>query len=381
MLDTGIVVDGQMDGAGVGQGGIVDTPDGDWYAPLFQDHGAVGRVPMLVKVTWEDEWPVFSIDPTMDMPVSGQDEKSIVVSDEFYNGEEKAPYLNSEADIAANTEAAASVLSAQTAVAAAPTAREPKELIVNGGFEDGTDGWELRTFNGTASMEATSDDKASGASSLLVYDKANTTSGPMQNLTGKVQPGQKLHISAKVKYTTGPDVRKFNVTMQYGENDFAGTDPAAGYVDVTKGEWNTIEADYTVPKDAELSRVLVFVETSWTAEQDPEHDRKMTRSVQLRRLNGRIRYLLVRVHRHHDEHRVRTARQDQRPDRPRHPQCTDDQVRRHRPSVEHQAEHEEQRHKGPQFVLAEDTVRSDHVHDQTEHHISHHIQQCDRVTL
>ena len=272
MLDTGIVVDGQMDGAGVAQGGIVDTPDGDWYAPLFQDHGAVGRIPMLAKVTWEDDWPVFSIDPTMDMPVSGQDEKSIVVSDEFYNGEEKAPYLNSEADIAANTEAAASVLPAQAAVAAAPTARESTELIVNGGFENGTDGWELRTFNKPAKMEVTSEDQASGESSLLVYDKKDTSSGPMQNLTGKVQPGQKLHISAKVKYTTGPDVRKFNVTMQYGTNDFAGTDPAAGYVDVTKGMWNPIEADYTVPQDADLSRVLVFVETSWTEAQDPEND-------------------------------------------------------------------------------------------------------------
>lgn len=272
VLDTGIEVDGQMDSAGVAQGGIVETADGDWYAPLFQDHGAVGRIPMLAKVTWEDDWPVFSIAPTMDMPVSGQDEKSIVVSDEFYNGEEKAPYLNSEADIAANTEATASVLSAQAAVAAAPETKKTTELIENGGFENGTDGWELRTFNGTASMKATSDDKASGDSSLLVYDKANTTSGPMQDLTGKVQPGQKLHISAKVKYTTGPDVRKFNVTMQYGTNDFDGTDPAVGYVDVKKDEWTTIKADYTVPQDADLSRVLVFVETSWTAEQDPKND-------------------------------------------------------------------------------------------------------------
>lgn len=278
MLDTGIEVDGQMDSAGVAQGGIVDTPDGDWYAPLFQDHGAVGRVPMLAKVTWEDDWPVFSIDSTMDMPVSGQDTKSIVVSDEFYNGEEKAPYLNKESDNEGNAEAAntqtteVSALSVQAVAAAAPETKETTELIVNGGFEDGTDGWSLRTFNGAASMKATSDDKASGESSLLVYDKANTTSGPMQDLTGKVQQGQKLHISAKVKYTTGPDVRKFNVTMQYGTNDFAGTDPAAGYVDVTKGEWNTIEADYTVPSDADLSRVLIFVETSWTAEQDPEND-------------------------------------------------------------------------------------------------------------
>lgn len=278
VLDTGIEVDGQMDSAGVAQGGIVETADGDWYAPLFQDHGAVGRIPMLAKVTWENDWPVFSIDSTMDMPVSGQEEKSIVVSDEFYNGEKKAPYLNKESDDEENAEAAAartadaSALSAQDAVADAPETREATELIVNGGFENGTDGWELRAFNKPAKMEVTSEDQASGESSLLVYDKEDTSSGPMQDLTGKVQPGQKLHISAKVKYTTGPDVRKFNVTMQYGTNDFAGTDPAVGYVDVTKGEWNTIEADYTVPQDADLSRVLVFVETSWTAEQDPEND-------------------------------------------------------------------------------------------------------------
>lgn len=271
VLDTGIEVDGQMDSAGVAQGGIVDTLDGDWYAPLFQDHGAVGRIPMLAKVTWEDDWPVFSIAPTMDMPVSGQDEKSIVVSDEFYNGEEKAPYLNSEADIAANTEAAASVLSAQAAVAAAPTARESTELIKNGGFENGTDGWELRTFNKPANMKVTSDDKASGGSSLFVYEKEDTTSGPMQDLTGKVQQGQKLHISAKVKYETGPATRAFNVTMQYGTNNFAGTSPAASAT-LTKGEWGTIEADYTVPSDADLSRVLVFVETTWTSAQDPEND-------------------------------------------------------------------------------------------------------------
>ena len=34
---------------GVAQGGIVDTPDGDWYAVLFQDSGAVGRIPVLIE--------------------------------------------------------------------------------------------------------------------------------------------------------------------------------------------------------------------------------------------------------------------------------------------------------------------------------------------
>ena len=44
---------------GVAQGGIVDTPEGDWYAVLFQDHGAVGRIPVLVPMRFEDGFPVM----------------------------------------------------------------------------------------------------------------------------------------------------------------------------------------------------------------------------------------------------------------------------------------------------------------------------------
>lgn len=49
-------------GAGVAQGGIVDTPDGEWYAVLFQDRGAVGRIPVLVPVRWENDYPIFGVD-------------------------------------------------------------------------------------------------------------------------------------------------------------------------------------------------------------------------------------------------------------------------------------------------------------------------------
>lgn len=48
-------------GSGVAQGGIVDTPDGKWYGLLFQDHGAVGRIPVLVPVTWENGWPIMGV--------------------------------------------------------------------------------------------------------------------------------------------------------------------------------------------------------------------------------------------------------------------------------------------------------------------------------
>jgi len=45
--------------SGVAQGGIVQANDGAWYGILFQDHGALGRIPVLVPVRFENDFPVF----------------------------------------------------------------------------------------------------------------------------------------------------------------------------------------------------------------------------------------------------------------------------------------------------------------------------------
>ena len=58
----GDVYYGDLDGlhSGPAQGGVVDTPDGRWFAVVFQDRGAVGRVPVLIPVTWNRfGYPVF----------------------------------------------------------------------------------------------------------------------------------------------------------------------------------------------------------------------------------------------------------------------------------------------------------------------------------
>lgn len=72
---------------GVAQGGLISTPDGKWYAYLFQDHGAVGRIPYLVPVTWSDNWPIFGVNgkvpSTLDIPLDGKDLSGIVASDDF----------------------------------------------------------------------------------------------------------------------------------------------------------------------------------------------------------------------------------------------------------------------------------------------------------
>jgi beta-xylosidase len=74
---------------GVAQGTLVDTPDGKWYALLFGDRGAVGRIPYLVPVKWEDGWPVFGVDgkvpKTLDIAVQNQDLSNLVAPDEFEN--------------------------------------------------------------------------------------------------------------------------------------------------------------------------------------------------------------------------------------------------------------------------------------------------------
>ena len=72
---------------GVAQGGLIDTPDGKWFAYLFRDNGAVGRIPYLVPVKWEEDWPVLGIDgkvpATLDLPPSKGLIPGIVDSDEF----------------------------------------------------------------------------------------------------------------------------------------------------------------------------------------------------------------------------------------------------------------------------------------------------------
>lgn len=72
---------------GVAQGGMIDTPDGRWFAYLFQDHGSVGRIPYIVPMKWEDGWPVIGVNgklpESLDLPASKGIMPGIVASDEF----------------------------------------------------------------------------------------------------------------------------------------------------------------------------------------------------------------------------------------------------------------------------------------------------------
>jgi Beta-xylosidase len=43
------------------QGGIVDTPSGESWSIIMQDHGSIGRMVALVPVTWDNNFPIIGL--------------------------------------------------------------------------------------------------------------------------------------------------------------------------------------------------------------------------------------------------------------------------------------------------------------------------------
>jgi len=80
---------------GVAQGGLIDTPDGRWFSYLFRDFGAVGRIPYLVPVNWENGWPILGevgkVPENLELPANKSLIPNLVDSDEFNHkkGQEK----------------------------------------------------------------------------------------------------------------------------------------------------------------------------------------------------------------------------------------------------------------------------------------------------
>lgn len=81
---------------GVAQGGLIDTPDGRWFAYLFRDMGAVGRVPYWVPVVWQDGWPVLGeqgkVPAKLDLPAFKGLAPGIVADDDFSRGDGQADW-------------------------------------------------------------------------------------------------------------------------------------------------------------------------------------------------------------------------------------------------------------------------------------------------
>lgn len=78
-----------------GQGCIIDDKNGNWYGLIFQDRGAIGRVPLLMPCKWIDGWPMLGdengrVPKTWEVPLPAYDSgRRIVESDDFNNSQLK----------------------------------------------------------------------------------------------------------------------------------------------------------------------------------------------------------------------------------------------------------------------------------------------------
>ena len=43
------------------QGGMCDTPSGQWWCVIMSDHGSAGRMVSLVPITWDDDFPLIGL--------------------------------------------------------------------------------------------------------------------------------------------------------------------------------------------------------------------------------------------------------------------------------------------------------------------------------
>jgi len=50
------------------QGGMVDTPSGEWWSIIMSDHGSAGRMVALVPITWDHGFPLIGLPGNLPRP-------------------------------------------------------------------------------------------------------------------------------------------------------------------------------------------------------------------------------------------------------------------------------------------------------------------------
>ena len=134
-----------------------------------------------------------------------------------------------------------------------PPALSGDELLV-ADFENGLSGW---TNRGTATVETTKQDAASGSQSASVTARGNDWAGIAYDISSLCPAGTVFDISAKIKQSSGSAV-KFKLTVQYGSGNDVDYDTFAEG-SIASGEWGTLSAtEYTVKSG---SNPLLYIET------------------------------------------------------------------------------------------------------------------------
>lgn len=149
-----------------------------------------------------------------------------------------------------------------------------EEIIENGTFDEGNAGNKWAPYGEGTTLGEGWSTFHNAARSLKVENRKTTSSGTVHDITGKVKAGDTYTIDGWATYRNGenqnpnpPAELGFNVSILYGTNE-------TKEIMVTKklkvNEWGNLVGDYTVPQNADTSRVLLLVETEY--KENPTQD-------------------------------------------------------------------------------------------------------------
>ncbi|WP_299058351.1 family 43 glycosylhydrolase [uncultured Nocardioides sp.] len=162
--------------------------------------------------------------------------------------------------VAATTATAAGLTLAVTTAPLTAMADPGDDLVVNGDFEEAVSPWAGR---GGAQVARTTDEAATGSSSLLVSGRPSSVSGAIVSLP--VEAGASYEISFQVKFADADATSpiRFNGTADYGS-----AQGGSQYVNLVSGQvtrdaWTEVTGEITVPSGRDLSGYQFYVENDF----------------------------------------------------------------------------------------------------------------------
>jgi hypothetical protein len=128
------------------------------------------------------------------------------------------------------------------------------DVITNGGFENGTDGWMDRS----CSISAVESPVHSGSGSAHVFGRTEEWQGIRQPVLGKMQDGKTYQISGWVRLE---DANSSPVVVSVEQADDGGTNYInVGRATATNSEWVELSGEFTLNVDGELLTLDVYFE-------------------------------------------------------------------------------------------------------------------------
>lgn len=129
------------------------------------------------------------------------------------------------------------------------------DIITNGGFEEGVDGWMGRG----CTIEAVTEPVHSGSGSVKVSGRDSAWQGIKQDVMGKMEDGETYQISGWVRLADANSSNTIIVSVE--QADDAGTNYInIGKVMAMNDEWAEVSGEFTLDVDGVLSTLDVYLE-------------------------------------------------------------------------------------------------------------------------